>query len=235
MRTKDKLNTSRMFELLNAFYSKAIGFLFPRPETIYFIAKISTERFRWAPYFEAGTKPVLSLKEYIFYAYSIFMAVRYQISSYILTYEDGDPSKSPFFKLDVVMEAVYVKSHFDRHAFFLTSFLLLYAIALHYQRHYITCQAIIETQYRLIVGTLASFWNGTLRGRLRIDFESKNIAGVYAGLVRNSRHIVKASADYKASLGYFKLQPAHQQRKLVALLLKVEQVNLIFYTFNSKS
>ena len=223
-----------MFELLTVLYQKVIGFLIPLPESIFFVASIRNARARWTPFFDAGVMPRPGMKEYLLYSYCLVMAIRYQISSFILTYEE-DPTASAFFRLDVVMEAVHVKSHFDRYAFLLSSFLLLYAIALHYQRNFITCRAIIEQQYRIIVGTLTNYWNSTLNSRYRVDFGSRNVVRIYGQLVGNAKHIAKMNAEYRTSKGqYGKLEQSHQQRKLVRLILKVEQINLLFFVFHSK-
>src|SRR5690625_1479617 len=100
---------------------KIYAYLIPTADSIYYTCQIAKQR-RELLFQSSENYRFIHARDWALYLYCIWIIVRYLLSSYCLHAGLAEA----YFRLDIVMEVVHRKSHFDKLAFALVSFMLAF-------------------------------------------------------------------------------------------------------------
>lgn len=196
----------------------------------------------------------ITTRDMLNYAYCLVMVARYWASAWALTDQNkgGDENEDNnstigYFRYDIVMEAVHRKGHFDRMAFLLVAFLLLYCIAVHYIRNYRVDLPILEQQQAMVVESgrrLAAVYPGLSVSSSSVSiFSTRNVLKVLGTLlvrkVRLARNKDRLAALEEAqgptSNSKFGGGEAFKSFvSMVQLSMTIEVVNILVFVVLSK-
>ena len=234
---------SSLKKMIFGLYSP-LELLFPPAEAIYYGEKIAQQKVFWQEYAQQNSaryqnnnrtqlyqeKLPISLAHYIMYGYCLVMVVRYWLSAAFLF----AGTEQAYFRLDIVLELVHRKGNFDRIAFALVAFLLLYTIAIHYIRVYRTDLPILEQQTALLGGARRHF--GRLYPAFVVHYKSRNVLKTAANLVVKSAQLVSRFEEFKRLADHqsFDNSRVHLQAQVLLTGNIIELTNILFFVLLSK-
>lgn len=238
----EKVSFSRASEKI--YYGKRIevqrnGLLAQRSERVLTNSKV-----------QKSAEQSVSKGDLLTYAYCCIMVCRYWASAFALHSFEQKPSTSlantptyvspiTYFQYDLIMDAVYRKSHFDKMAFLLVAFLLIYCIAVHYIRNYQTDELILEQQLAMVVGswrTLASVYP-----QFNVSFSSANVLSVFVNIFRK-KMALSARVEHLSALEEAQSQSGSKfggaqkfktHASVVLLSMTLEMVNIVIFVILS--
>ncbi len=199
----------------------------------------------------------ITTRDMLYYTYCLVMVARYWASAWALTdqnkggdeNEDNSSSSSStigYFRYDIVMEAVHRKGHFDRMAFLLVAFLLLYCIAVHYIRNYRVDLPILEQQQAMVVESgrrLAAVYPGLSVSSSSSIFSTRNVLKVLGTLLvrkvrlARNRDRLAALEEAQGPTSNSKFGGGEAFKSFVSMVqlsMTIEVVNILVFVVLSK-
>ena len=156
------------------------------------------------------------------------MVTRYLMSSYCL---HANNCKT-YFHFDIVMESVHRRSNFDKIAFLLVSFLIVYCMMVHYIREYCTDFRILDQQYQAIVQSCVQFsWHYP---EFKVNFSNRNVLKTCFGIMVKVVKLFRCMKTFKKQNQNNKKNNVKLHAQLVLFAFTIELINMIFFILLSK-